>query len=68
MNANSPQGRKLEADYVQELLDAIDDGNEDVAFMLAIDSIQEAADGCSVEPDGTCPHGFKAPSQLVGLE
>jgi len=29
------------------------------------DSICEAVDGCTVEPDGTCPHG--APSWLIAV-
>ena len=26
-----------------------------------------AADGCQVEPDGTCPHGYKSPLLVLGL-
>jgi hypothetical protein len=28
-----------------------------------VDSICEATDGCTVEPDGVCPHGY--PSWLI---
>lgn len=31
----------------------------------AIDSVCDATDGCQVEPDGTCPHGY--PSWLLYL-
>lgn len=24
-------------------------------------------DGCTVEPDGTCPHGYTSPLVLVGM-
>lgn len=32
---------------------------------MAIDSVVRATDGCSVEPDGVCPHGY--PSWLIHL-
>jgi len=32
---------------------------------MVFDSICEATDGCTVEPDGTCPHGH--PSWLLYL-
>jgi hypothetical protein len=37
---------------------------EQIAFWV-IDSVCEATDGCTVEPDGVCPHGY--PSWLVHL-
>ena len=37
---------------------------EDLEFMV-FDSTVEATDGCTVEPDGFCPHGY--PSWLVHL-
>lgn len=37
---------------------------EDLKFMI-FDSTVEATDGCIVEPDGVCPHGY--PSWLVHL-
>ncbi len=34
---------------------------------MSFDSVVEAADGCSVEPDGTCPHGYRSPLLVLGL-
>lgn len=34
---------------------------------MVMDSVVEAADGCSVEPDGTCPHGYKSPLLVLGV-
>jgi hypothetical protein len=31
----------------------------------ALDGVAEATDGCRVEPDGVCPHGY--PSWLIHL-
>ena len=38
-------------------------GSLDLEDLEAImfDGIAEAADGCSVEPDGRCPHGHESP-------
>lgn len=27
----------------------------------------ETADGCAVEPDGRCPHGYRSPLLVLGL-
>lgn len=27
----------------------------------------DTADGCYVEPDGVCPHGYKSPLLLLGM-
>jgi len=32
---------------------------------MVFDSVVEATDGCTVEPDGTCPHGH--PSWLIRM-
>lgn len=32
---------------------------------MAFDGVARATDGCQVEPDGTCPHGY--PSWLMQL-
>lgn len=32
---------------------------------MVFDGVARATDGCSVEPDGTCPHGY--PSWLLQL-
>lgn len=29
--------------------------------------VVSAQDGCNVEPDGTCPHGFMSPLLRLGL-
>lgn len=34
---------------------------------MMLDSVIEAADGCSVEPDGHCPHGYRSPLLVLGL-
>jgi hypothetical protein len=33
----------------------------------ALDSVVEATDGCSVEPDGVCPHGHPSWFLRLGL-
>ena len=39
---------------------------EEIADMV-MDSVLEAADGCSVEPDGECPHGHRSPLLVMGM-
>ena len=34
---------------------------------MASDSVVEAADGCQVEPDGSCPHFHRSPLLVLGL-
>jgi hypothetical protein len=34
---------------------------------LLMDSVLEASDGCSVEPDGVCPHGRPSPLLVLGM-
>lgn len=29
--------------------------------------IVEVADGCAVEPNGTCPHGYRSPMLVLGI-
>lgn len=31
------------------------------------DGVVEVVDGCTVEPDGTCPHGHRSPLLVLGL-
>jgi hypothetical protein len=50
----------MEEKHVRSLSD------EDMATMMR-DSVLEAADGCSVEPDGKCPHGFRSPLLVRGV-
>jgi hypothetical protein len=42
-----------------------DHPTEDELEVMVYDSVVDATDGCSVEPDGTCPHGH--PSWLIHL-
>ena len=39
---------------------------EDSDFM-ALDEDPETVDGCIVEPDGVCPHGYKSPLLVLGI-
>ena len=58
---------EFEAEYAKELQTRVETDHA-ALFRELFDSVQEAADGCSVEPDGTCPHGYKSPSRLLGIE
>jgi len=55
-------------DKVRELEEAAE-WLEDVDFMDAMDSIIPTAcpEGCEVEPDGTCPHGYRSYLLVCGL-
>lgn len=35
--------------------------------IMAADSVVATADGCEVEPDGTCPHGYRSPLLILGI-
>ncbi len=39
--------------------------NDDL-YCESMDSI-ETVDGCMVEPDGTCPHGYRSPMIVLGI-
>jgi len=39
--------------------------NDDELQDMMFDGVVEATDGCEVEPDGVCPHGY--PSWLIQL-
>lgn len=54
--------RQLEREFVNSF--DIEE-NEDVL----LDSVQPTAcpDGCEVEPDGTCCHGYRSISLLLGI-
>ena len=58
--------RAKERNYLKELYEGLKTDPEYTYNMLS-DSVQEAADGCSVEPDGTCPHGYRSPCLLLGV-
>ena len=34
---------------------------------MVSDSVVEAADGCIVEPDGSCPHFHRSPLLVLGM-
>lgn len=34
---------------------------------ILFDGIADAYDGCRVEPDGICTHGYKSPLILMGM-
>lgn len=38
---------------------------EDLESMM-FDGDVETADGCAVEPDGTCEHGYRSPLLMLG--
>jgi hypothetical protein len=42
-----------------------DQPDDDELSNQSIDGVADATDGCSVEPDGVCPHGH--PSWLLRL-
>ena len=49
-----------------DIPDDLDDAPDiETLMQWEMDGVCEALDGCLVEPDGTCPHGF--PSWLVYL-
>jgi hypothetical protein len=52
----------LEDEYSEQVHEQFDAGELD-----PLDSVQEAADGCSVESDGICPHGYRSPAYLLGI-
>lgn len=56
----TPEQRKQEEwEHAKALTD--DEIND-----MVLDSVVEAADGCSVEPDGQCPHGYRSPLIVLG--
>lgn len=34
---------------------------------MVLDCVVTAADGCEVEPDGTCEHGHRSPLLVLGM-
>lgn len=51
----------------EERFNAALHGDDDEFEELLLDSIQVAADGCTVEPDGICEHGYRSPMLLLGI-
>lgn len=44
-----------------------DEPDEDQIEEWVMDSVCDATDGCTVEPDGTCPHGHVSWLMYLGL-
>tara|TARA_Y100000310_G_scaffold292109_1_gene320593 strand:+ start:50 stop:241 length:192 start_codon:yes stop_codon:yes gene_type:complete len=56
----------LEQNYLSEIVDRMEINMEEVLIELS-DSVIVTADGCNVEPDGKCYHGYSSPLLLLGL-
>jgi len=41
--------------------------SDDEIEAMVMDSIVTTADGCEVEPDGHCPHGYPSPLLTLGI-
>ena len=57
-----------EADYLDERQYRLDDPDADESDVW--DDLHDSpttADGCPVEPDGTCRHGYRSPLLLLGM-
>jgi hypothetical protein len=52
--------RQAELDHAESL---DDQDLHDIAW----EGVAECCDGCRVEPDGQCPHGFSSPLIILGL-
>jgi hypothetical protein len=52
--------RRLEPEYAAEWLESAD-------WAELNDDVLETVDGCAVEPDGVCPHGFRSPLLVLGI-
>lgn len=55
------------ADVLSEDAEYAESLDMDTLESFVFDSVVEAADGCSVEPDGVCPHGHASPLYTLGL-
>ena len=51
--------------YPEPTTDVPDD--DTIESWIVGDEMTEATDGCSVEPDGTCPHGHPSWLLRIGL-
>ena len=62
-NLNMEKGMEKEKEYTYtQVMELIRCGDID-----PLDSVQLTSDGCLVEPDGICPHGFKSPLLIVRM-
>ena len=59
--------KTLEDAYLNELMDGLNDTDSDVLMYELMDSVAVTADGCIVEPDGKCEHGYSSPQLLLGI-
>lgn len=59
---------KPSPDAAQELKDAIANGmspfDDEVDYMMGQTDCEE---GCTVEPDGRCPHGYESAALTLGV-
>jgi hypothetical protein len=51
----------------QEMVKYAEGLDDDTLSAMVCDSVVEAADGCSVEPDGICQHGYESPLITLGI-
>lgn len=58
----SPEEIARESEWAQEWMD-------DADLDELMDSVVPTAcpEGCEVEPDGVCPHGYRSPILLMGM-
>ncbi len=57
----------LEADYHDDLQQRLDASDDEQAFWYELHDEPVTADGCHVEADGICPHGYQSPLLLLGM-
>jgi hypothetical protein len=55
------------AEKQKEMLEYAEGLDDDSLAAMVCDSVVEAADGCSVEPDGICEHGYESPLITLGI-
>ena len=56
----------LEENYLSSIVGRMIDNMEEVLEELS-GSVVVAADGCNVEPDGKCVHGYSSPLLLLNI-
>jgi hypothetical protein len=55
------------AEMRQEMVKYAKGLDDDSIASMICDSVVDAADGCSVEPDGICQHGYESPLITLGI-
>lgn len=58
---------KAKERYIEEREHAESLSDSDIEDIILDYSNAETADGCMVEPDGVCPHGYRSPLLILGL-